>query len=221
MEADVPYMISVSNLPKILDAIQRASAPETFHLDFLKDLGFTSSNDRAAVKLLKFLGFLDKSGRPQAVYREFMDSSKAKRVLATQIRIAYDDLFKSDRQANTKSVESLKGWFKTKTGGGDAVAKKMATTLNSLIRYADWSAPAATVQDADAREPLLSEDEGAARKDEKSDARQGAAPGAGAPSGSARQGAFGLVYRFEINLPDTQNVDTYRAIFRALREELM
>jgi len=30
---------------------------------------------------------------------------------------------------------------------------------------------------------------------------------------------FGLVYRLEIHLPDTQNVDTFRAIFRALREE--
>lgn len=32
---------------------------------------------------------------------------------------------------------------------------------------------------------------------------------------------IGLVYRFEIHLPDTQNVDTFRAIFKALREELM
>ena len=31
---------------------------------------------------------------------------------------------------------------------------------------------------------------------------------------------FGLVYRIEIHLPDTQNLDTYRAIFRAIREEL-
>jgi hypothetical protein len=32
---------------------------------------------------------------------------------------------------------------------------------------------------------------------------------------------IGLVYRFEIHLPDTQNVDTFRAIFKAMREELM
>ncbi|MEO0332090.1 MAG: hypothetical protein AAF223_10440, partial [Bacteroidota bacterium] len=32
---------------------------------------------------------------------------------------------------------------------------------------------------------------------------------------------FGLVYRLEIHLPDTQNIETYRSIFRALREELM
>jgi hypothetical protein len=31
---------------------------------------------------------------------------------------------------------------------------------------------------------------------------------------------IGLVYRFEIHLPDTTNVETFRAIFRAMREEL-
>ncbi|MGA2631839.1 MAG: hypothetical protein ABSG54_16705, partial [Terriglobia bacterium] len=41
-----------------------------------------------------------------------------------------------------------------------------------------------------------------------------------APKLPVPEGSFGLVYRIEIHLPDTQNIDTYRAIFRALREEL-
>ncbi len=32
---------------------------------------------------------------------------------------------------------------------------------------------------------------------------------------------LGLVYRIEIHLPETQNIETYRSIFKALREELM
>ena len=46
MEQDVPYMPSIRNLHGILDAIQRATVPEAFTVDFLKDLGYTSSNDR-------------------------------------------------------------------------------------------------------------------------------------------------------------------------------
>lgn len=38
MDAIVPYMPSVTNLHKILDAIQKAGVPEVFKLDFLKDL---------------------------------------------------------------------------------------------------------------------------------------------------------------------------------------
>lgn len=208
MNPDVPYMMSVTNLHKILDAIQRAGAPEVFHLDFLKDLGFKGSNDRGAVKVLKYLGFLDGSGRPQASYREFMDHTKSKSVLATRMRSAFDDLFIADRNANTKSVEQLKGWFKTKTGSGDAVAQKMASTFRSLATYANWDGASVSPQKTNDEEQSLEADK--------------LPPAVQAPPPPTHgKSAIGLVYRFEIHLPDTQNVDTFRAIFKALREELM
>jgi hypothetical protein len=146
----------VTNLSKILDAIQRAGAPDAFGLDFLKDLGFTSSNDRAAIKLLKFLGLLETSGKPTAAYKEFMDQNRAKTVLAVRLRKAYDDLFLSDKEAQSQSVDKLKGWFKTKTGAGDAVAKKMATTFKSLATYADFSQAGAPRRRAPRAVPLNS-----------------------------------------------------------------
>ncbi|MBU0622563.1 MAG: DUF5343 domain-containing protein [Gammaproteobacteria bacterium] len=214
MNSDVPYMVSVTNLHKILDAIQRAGAPEVFHLDFLKDLGFSSSNDRGAVKLLKYLGLLDESGRPLAPYREFMDHNHAKQVLAARLRIAFDDLFTADRLANTKSVENLKGWFKTKTGAGDAVAQKIASTFRTLATYADFSSPATEQPTKETQ---------AEETDSTSDTRDDSQSKLNAimQGGASHKSQIGLVYRFEIHLPDTQNVDTYRAIFKALREELM
>lgn len=208
MSPEVPYMMSVTNLHKILDAIQRAGAPEVFHLDFLKDLGFKASNDRGAVKLLKYLGFLDGSGRPQASYREFMDHTKSKSILANRMRAAFDDLFTADRNANTKSVEQLKGWFKTKTGAGDAVAQKMASTFRSLATYATW----------DGAPPLSQR---GAEEELSPEVDRLPPPVQSPPVPPHSKSAIGLVYRFEIHLPDTQNVDTFRAIFKALREELM
>jgi hypothetical protein len=204
-------MPSVTNLSKILDAIQRAGAPEAFGLDFLKDLGFTSSNDRAAIKLLKFLGFLETSGKPTTAYKEFMDQNRAKAVLAVRLRKAYDDLFLSDKEAQSQSVGKLKGWFKTKTGSGDAVAEKMATTFKSLATYADFS-QAGTVPEPPATVPstLQSAPEGAGDiVIPKVDKGLGAIPS-----------GLGFVYRIEIHLPDTTNIETYRSIFRAIREEL-
>ena len=45
MDPNVPYMPSVANLPRILGKIQNAGVPDVFNLDFLKDLGFTSSKE--------------------------------------------------------------------------------------------------------------------------------------------------------------------------------
>src|SRR5438034_982164 len=140
MDTEVPYMTSVKNLPAILDKVQKAGVPEAFGLDFLRDLGYTSSNDRGVIKVLRYLGMLDGSGRPQTAYREFVDQTKAKVVLAQRLRAAYDDLFVADKEAHNKSAEELKGWFKTKTGAGDAVATKMASTFKALATYADFKA---------------------------------------------------------------------------------
>jgi hypothetical protein len=198
-------MPSVTNLHKILDAIQKAGVPDVFNLDFLKDLGFTSSNDRPVIKVLKYLGMLDSSGRPQKAYREFVDHTKAKAVLAGRIRVAFDDLYLSDKNAHNKSAEQLKGWFKTKTGVSDSVAKKMATQFKSLASYADFE----TATPVSPEKPTTSPE---VKQDDK--------PLPPRPPAPDLQG-LGLVYRLEIHLPDTQNVETFRAIFRALREELM
>lgn len=214
MDTNVPYMPSVTNLHRILDKMQSAGVPEVFNLDFLRDLGFTSSNDRPVIKLLKYLGLLDGAGRPQSAYREFVDHTRSKRILASRLRAAYDDLYLSDREAHNKTAESLKGWFKTKTGESDAVAKKIATTFKSLSSYADFAGSAAP-----SPAPVTTP-EAAPEARSAPAAASGDASGPPAPPLRGLSDSLGFVYRLEIHLPDTQNVETFRAIFRALREEL-
>ncbi len=55
MDINVPYMPSIKNLNAILDKAQHAAVPEAFGYDFLKDLGFASSNDRSITKVFKYL----------------------------------------------------------------------------------------------------------------------------------------------------------------------
>lgn len=203
MDENVPYMNSVNKLHTMLDSIQNAGVPETFNKDFLVDLGFTSSYDTALIKVLRYLGMLDSSNKPQDSYRQFVDHTKAKKVLASRIRASFDDLYLADKNAHTKQSNQLKGWFKTKTGNGDAVAMKIASTFKSLADYADFSGP-------DPVTPIVN---GGSQD-------QPPAPGM-PPIVPPKNADIGLVYRFEIHLPDTQNVDTFRAIFKALREELM
>lgn len=207
MDTSVPYMPSVKNLTAILDKIQHAGVPEAFGYDFLRDLGFTSSNDRSVVKVLKYIGFLDSSGIPQTSYREFTNHTKAKAILAGRLRAAFDDLFLAHKNAQDMAVENLKGWFKSKTGSGDAVATKIATTFKTLASYANFKEHAPLVEDTLSAPPK--------NKDEK---EKEVIPPPPARNGGALE--MGLVYRIEVHLPDTQNVETYRAIFKALREEL-
>jgi hypothetical protein len=203
MDTNVPYVLSVSNLPKILEAIQKAAVPDTFNLDFLKDLGFTSSSDRPIIKLLKYLGMLDGSNRPLQPYRDFVDHNKSKVVLAERMRAAFDDLFTANPDAYNKTSDALKGWFKSKTGVSDAVAMKLASQFKALADYADFKAAPLPKPTPPSTENL----------------NQNQNPST-PPQPPHEPGRVGLVYRFEIHLPDTTNVETFRAIFRAMREEL-
>jgi hypothetical protein len=206
MDTNVPYMASIKNVSAILNKMQNAGVPDAFGYDFLRDLGFTSSNDRSVIKVLKYLGMLDASGKPLSPYREFTNQTKSKFVLADRLRVAYDDLYLTDRSAHDKTTEELKGWFKSKTGSGDAVATKIASTFKAFAAFADFS-----------RETPPPLDEQPAPEDEKP-AEPEHKPKHKPPTGKLD---LGLVYRLEIHLPDTQNVETYRAIFKALREEMM
>jgi hypothetical protein len=205
MDINVPYMVSVKNVPAILNKMQNAGVPEAFGYDFLRDLGFTSSNDRSIVKVLKYLGMLDASGKPLTAYREFTNNTKSKFVLADRLQAAFDDLYLTDKEAHDKSTEELKGWFKSKTGNGDAVAIKIASTFKAFANFADFSRIGVPASPESLLEP-----EGRIEP-----------PQERPPKPASNKLDLGLVYRLEIHLPDTQNVETYRAIFKALREEMM
>lgn len=66
MPAELPYMTAVGNVPSILEKIQGAGTPPKVTGEFLKTLGFTSSQDRAFPRILKQLGFVDSNGAPLA-----------------------------------------------------------------------------------------------------------------------------------------------------------
>lgn len=55
-------------LSSYFDAILDAQPPERFSIRFLENLGFSSTNDRLFIGILKELGFLNSDGAPQQRY---------------------------------------------------------------------------------------------------------------------------------------------------------
>jgi|SRR5271157_1012926 len=95
------YTLKPNAVPAYFDAILSAQPPERFSVKFLEHLGFTSTNDRLFIGILKDLGFLNRDGGPQPRYFEFLDRTRAKQVVAEGIREGFSDLF----AINTKAQE--------------------------------------------------------------------------------------------------------------------
>lgn len=70
---DYPYMMSNNKIQPIITKIQQAARPAKFTLDFLRTLGFTSTNDRAFIPLAKKMGFLMDDGTPTLLYDQLKD----------------------------------------------------------------------------------------------------------------------------------------------------
>jgi hypothetical protein len=85
MADDYPYMVSNNKIKPILDKIAVAAIPQRFTHEFLKKLGFSSSNDRAFLPLFKRLGFISETGTPTKNYAKLKDKTQAPSVLGEQI----------------------------------------------------------------------------------------------------------------------------------------
>lgn len=193
------YLASNKNLPNVLAKIIQGAPPDKFNVEHLKGLGFTGSNDRAIVPLLKDLGFLTADGSPTARYREYRDSSKSKSVMAEALKEAYSDLFQINEKLSEADKDAVTGRFKATHGVTDDIASRQAATFFALLKLADLNAEAGA--------PKVIEP-----------------PAPKAASGGIRdvpKNNLQIAYNIQIQLPATRDIQTYNAIFKAVRENLI
>jgi Family of unknown function (DUF5343) len=205
------YVSATYRIPDYFEKIQAGTAPSKFTVDFLEKLGFKNKSDRNLILLLKGLGFFDESNTPTSVYRAYLDETQSRAVLGKQVRIAYEGLFEIDRNANHLAPPDLKGKFKTILNASDQVSTWMFLTFAKICSIADFEigAPAKSKETKEAdREPKENVKEKAPAVDRERE------------TGGNLPEPLSLGYRFEIHLPNTTDVDVYRAIFKALREHL-
>jgi Family of unknown function (DUF5343) len=203
-------------IPAYFDAMLDAQPPERFSVKFLENLGFTSTNDRLFIGILKDLGFLNRDGAPQPRYFEFLDRSRSKQAVAEGIRDSFTELFAINTRANELSVEDIKNKLRTLFAGRktDLVIGHIAKTFKALCEYADFSAPIASL--------TAPHGQNDSRPSEAQTPFSEASAAAVAKSSPplAKIQVSGLQYHINIVLPDTRDQAVYDAIFRSLREHL-
>lgn len=203
-------------IPAYFDAMLDAQPPERFSVKFLENLGFTSTNDRLFIGILKDLGFLNRDGAPQPRYFEFLDRSLSKQTVAAGIRESFGELFAINTRANDLSVEEVRNKLRTLFAGKktDLVIGHIAKTFKALCEYADFSAsitsPPAPPSQNESKSPSVPAP--------NSEMPAAVVPKQHPPSGKIT--VSGLQYHINVVLPDTRDQAVYDAIFRSLREHL-
>ncbi len=209
MADSYPYVLTNNKIEPIFSKIRAAAKPTKFTYEFLKQLGFSSTNDRAIIPLLKKLGFMTEDGVPTEYYDRLRDSSDWKFVLGEKIKDLYKDLFIIDTEIYTKTDDEIKGAISRITGKDEVAVARYFLTFKTLTTLAKFG-----------QSPSLSNKEISTKEttDKVSDVKPATKEVVELQN---EPRAISFQHNIEIHLPATTDISVYNAIFKSLRDNLV
>ena len=199
------YVVAKNRIPELFDKIRDGQAPSQVTIQLLKDWGFSSSNDRAFLPLLKAIGFLTPTGQPTPRYHDYRDHSRSKVIMGEALKEAYHDIFLIKAHPTQSDQKAIIGKFKSFHNASDNVAQLMSKTFFALLDLADISAKSYKVPEAAEPADIIEND-------------------VTKPTinfGQAQASLAGFHYNIQIHLPATKDVEVYNSIFKSLKEHFV
>lgn len=136
--AEFTYTTVPGKLKPLFGKLREVGVPAKATVQWLKSLGFTSSNDASLLGVLKAIGFVDATGVPTPKWSSFRGAN-SKRVLGEAIREGYAELFAVYSDAWQRSQGELEHVFSTSSSGGRQVISKTVSTFKSLSELAEFA----------------------------------------------------------------------------------
>lgn len=211
MPDSYPYTIANKQIEPMLTRIRTAARPERFNRELLNAWGFTASNDRAIISVLRGLGFIAEGGTPTDAYDRLRDSNDWKYVLAERLRVLYSDLFAIDPNIHAQPDAEVKSAILRLTGKDDETSRRYFLTFKTLAGLANFAAKPSGKQTGDVREPL------------PNPAPQNVPPAPAAMplhAEETKRRKSDYHYNIQIHLPVTSDISVYNAIFKSLKDNL-
>jgi hypothetical protein len=207
MAEKLPYLVSPGSLTKTLEKIKSAATPERFTYDFMSTvIGIKGGTGRALVPFLKRAGLVKSEGTPSELYHKFRNASTSKKSAATAFRTAYKPLFVKNEYVYKLSDDDLKGVIVEVTGDpvDSRVTQLTIATIKAFKPFCDFEGK------------LPEKKEDTAGTGSMDEGRQQSGSG-----GRSTDLGIRLGYTINLNLPATDDIKVFDAIFRSMKEHLL
>jgi len=135
---DFAYTTVPGKIKPLLEKIRQVGIPPKATVQWLKTIGFRSSNDAGLIGVLKIAGLVDPSGVPTSVWSSYRGSHH-KKVLGDALRTGYAELFAVYPNAWESSSSDLENVFSTSSTAGKQVIAKTVSTFKALCECAEFS----------------------------------------------------------------------------------
>ncbi len=228
MATSYPYA-SAGSLAKAIEQFKK-SFPQTVTATTLKKFAIAPNNESYVISVLRFLGFIDDEGNrvDDNVSFFYGDRTTLQSGLESALRTAYKALFDDfGDEIWDKTRSELVPWFRATDKSSETVGTRQATTFVALAGLAGHGEPP-TPSGGNGTTSMPADSKVAEKKPKKPEAKK---PGSSPASNTLANGTaasvvgvqtdIGLTVRIEVNLPPTGDQETYDAIFRSIRKNLI
>lgn len=196
-----PYTPVPKRMEELLNRLPTIGRPPKASQEWLQGLGFTSSNDRRILAVLRQLGVINSSGEPTDFYDAIRSQNGPK--VAEHVRAAYKELFDVYPDAERRDAEALQSFFRAKAGTGKAAQRYMVRTFQTLCKFGDFERERSTQRSIPASQVPSSEPERAG----------------GTRIATTRSGLT-LNVNIQLQLPDSADGEVYEKLFEAMARHL-
>lgn len=135
---DFTYTTVPGKIKPLLDKLRQVGVPPKASVQWLKTIGFTSSNDTTLLGILKAIALADSSGVPTSAWTQYRGAHHRK-VLGEAIRSGYAELFAVYPDAWQRTNTELEHVFSTSSSAGKQVIAKTVATFKALCESAEFS----------------------------------------------------------------------------------
>jgi hypothetical protein len=195
----------------MLEKIKSASVPDKFSQDFVAEtLAMKGGTARATIPFIKKMGLVQTDGTPTDRYKEFRNPAKSGNAVAAAMSDMYYTLFEMNENVHKLDNSKLKGLIVEATGAeanSPAVARTVST-FNTLKSIAMFDTPMNTASKPDVAAPVITAQQIVPSRENH---EQG---------GHAVEG-INLAYTINLNLPATNDIEVFNAIFKSLKQHLL
>ena len=135
---DFVYTTVPGKIKPLLTKIRDVGIPTKVGSEWLKVIGYTSSNDRSLIGVLKTVGFIDSSQIPTPLWQAYRGSNGPS-VLAQGIKLGYAELYSVYPDAHVRSSTELEHVFSTSSKAAKQTISKIVSTFKGLVAEAEFS----------------------------------------------------------------------------------
>lgn len=139
-------------IPTLLEKIKEVGVPPKATGDWLKTIGFKSSNDRTLIPVLRQIDFIGTDGTPTQRWRDYRGAN-AKQVLGNAIQEGYPKLYETYADAHVRASADIFHVFSAQSSAGKQTTDRMVSTFKALVALADFAASPVTTAESTSESP--------------------------------------------------------------------